>query len=389
MKILMITGTFPPRKFGGITRSSYNLAKELVKRGHEVDVCTTDLGNDSNSRLMVQHEESIDGINVYYFQNMSNFLAFNYRLFLPIGFISFIKENIRNYDVIHIHDYRSILAIIVSYYSKKYSKPYILQAHGSILPFFNKRLVKKIFDVIYGKKILKSASKIIASTELESDHYEIMEIKNNVEVIPNPIELSSFDSSPKKGNFRKKYGLNDHQIILFLNRINKIKGIDLLLSSYAELGAKMNEIMLVIVGPDDGYLEEMNKLIQKFDIADKILYVGPLYGKEKLEAYVDANVYLLPSLYESFGNTVVESLICGTPVITTENCGNAYLAKKFGRVVKNDKNEFNNAIEDILSNEYCSTEEMRNYIENIFNMDSIMGRIEYIYKNSQEAFKIE
>ena len=387
MKILMITGTFPPRKFGGITKSSYNLAKELVKRGHEVDVCTTDLGNNSNSRLTVGYNESIDGINVHYFKNASNILAFNYRLFLPMGFISFIKENIRSFDVIHIHDYRSILSIIVSYYSKKCNKPYILQAHGSILPFSNKRLVKKIFDFVYGKKILKNASRIIASTELESEHYKSMKLKKNVEVIPNPIELSSFDHSPKKGNFRKKYGLNNHKIILFLNRINKIKGIDLLLSSYAELG--MNETILVIVGPDDGYLGEMNKLIKKLGIADKVLYVGPLYGNEKLEAYIDANVYLLPSLFESFGNTVIESLMCGTPVITTENCGNAYLVKNFGRVVKADKKKLNNAIKDVLMEGYYDVEQIRDYIKIILDTSLIMGRIEDIYKDSQGVFEIE
>ena len=389
MKILMITCTFPPRRFGGITQSSYNLAKGLVERGHEVDVCTTDLGDNSNSRLMVQHKKYIDGINVYYFPNISNFLAFNCRLFLPIGFISFMKEHIKNYDVVHIHDYRSTLAIITSYYSKKYNKPYILQAHGSMLPFFNKRLIKMIFDVVYGKKILKNASRIIASTELELEHYAIMKLKNNVEVVPNPIELSSFSNSPEKGNFRKKYELNDDQIILFLNRINKIKGIELLLSSYAELETEMSGIMLVIVGPDDGYLDEMNRLIEKFDIANKILYVGPLYGNEKLEAYTDADIYLLPSLFESFGNTVIESLMCGTPVIATENCGNAYLAKKFGRVVKNDKNEFNSAIKDVLSKKYYNVEEMRDYIKSIFDMDLIMCRIEHIYENSQEVFEID
>ncbi len=387
MKILMITCTFPPRAFGGITKSSYNLAKELVKRGHEVDVCTTDLGDNSNSRLMVMHKESLDGINVYYFRNISNFLAFNHRLFLPVGFISFIKENVGKYDVIHVNDYRSVLAVVVSYYSKRYNKPYILQTHGAIMPFFNKTILKKIFDKIYGKKILEGASKIIASTELEADHYEIMKIKNNVEVIPNPVELSDFNASPKNGNFRRKYGLNNRKILLFLNRINRVKGLDLLLHSYAELG--MTETMLVIAGPDDGYLENMNELIEKFDIADNILYVGPLYGKEKIEAYADANVYVLPSLFESFGNTVVESLMCGTPVITTKNCGNSYLAKKFGRVVKNDKNEFKNAIKDVLSCETYCIEEMRSYIENIFNMDSIMDRIEYIYKNGKEALEIE
>jgi glycogen synthase len=85
MEILVISGTFPPRNFGGVTAVSYNLAKRLVELGHGVTVYTTDVGNSLNSRLDVQDIEVIDGITVHYFKNISNSLAFKHRLSLPLG----------------------------------------------------------------------------------------------------------------------------------------------------------------------------------------------------------------------------------------------------------------------------------------------------------------
>jgi len=72
------------------------------------------------------------------------------------------------------------------------------------------------------------------------------------------------------------------------------------------------------VGPDDGYLGELKALVKALRIEDKVLITGPLYGEDKLEAYVDADVYVLPSRYEIWGITVLEAYACGKPVITSK-----------------------------------------------------------------------
>ncbi|TET41289.1 MAG: glycosyl transferase, partial [Elusimicrobia bacterium] len=131
MKILLISSTFPPRKFGGITASSYILAKNLVERRHEVTVYTTDI-NDRYSRIRdIKGVKNIDGIQVHYFKNISNWLASS-RLYLPIGMISVIKRELDKFDIIHLNEFRSFQSIIVHRYAKKYSIPYVLQARGSL-----------------------------------------------------------------------------------------------------------------------------------------------------------------------------------------------------------------------------------------------------------------
>jgi glycosyltransferase involved in cell wall biosynthesis len=112
--------------------------------------------------------------------------------------------------------------------------------------------------------------------------------------------------------------------VLFLGRISFVKGLDLLIEAFA--GAHKSA-SLTIVGPDDrdGCLE----VIRRRKV-ERVTLPGPLYGREKLEALVDADLLVLPSRYESFGNAAAEAIACGTPVLVSDQCGIAPLVK--GRV---------------------------------------------------------
>jgi len=169
--------------------------------------------------------------------------------------------------------------------------------------------------------------------------------------VPNGIDLFEFDNLPKRGEFRRKYGLgSDQKIILYLGRIHKIKGLDLLAKAFAQV---LNDfdVKLVITGPDDGYLPTLIRLIKELEIEEKVLFTGPLYGEDKLEAYVDADVYVLPSFYEIFGITVLEALACGTPVIVTDRCGLADVINgQAGLVVPYDKEQLQHALLNMLGN---------------------------------------
>ena len=385
MKILVISGTFPPRKFGGVTNISYKTARKLAELGHEVTVYTTDVGNTQSSRLDVQRGKMvIDGVKVYYFRNISNRLAFKHRLFLPVGMTSFIRKNITNFDIIHIHDYRSLLNVIIHHYSKKYGVPYVIQSHGS-LPRMGKQGLKRLYDWVWGNKILKNASKVIALTEVEAEQYKNMGVDGNkIEIVPNGIDLAEYDDLPEKGRFRRKYNIKDNEkIILYLSRIHKIKGLDLLVNAFADLIKEVDNVRLVIVGPDDGFLSNLKSQIEKLGIGDKVLLTGALYDRDKLEAYIDADVYVLPSRYEAFPNTVLEAFACGTPVIVTDRCSIADIVRdKVGFVVKFDENQLANAILKLLRDVELSKEfgkRGRKLVEEKLNWDRIVEDLVKIY----------
>ena len=385
MKILQIMPTFIPSRFGGVSLF-YNLSKNLVKRGHEVVVYTTDI-KDRYSRLSdIRGGKDIDGIKVYYFRNISSSLATEYRLSLPRGMPAAVKREIRNFDIIHLHNIRTFQNIIIHHYARKYGIPYVLQAHGSLVTFFQKRWQKRIFDVTCGQRILRDAAKLLAVTPIEAEQYRNTGAsEDKIEVIPNGLDLSEFENLAERGEFRRKHGLSDDQrIILFLGRIHRTKGLDLLTRAFTDLSKVLNNIKLVIIGPDDGYLPALKKLIADLGIGSEVLFTGHLYGKDKMEAYVDTDVFVLPSVYEIFGITILEALACGTPVIVTDRCGIAdVLNGQAGLVVPYDKDQLRDALRHMLGDDKLRQqfgERGKLLVREQFNWKKIAEQMENVYE---------
>ena len=386
MRILQVTPTFMPSNFGGISLF-YNLSKNLTKRGHEVVVYTTDI-KDRYSRLAeIQGGRNIDGIKVWYYRNISNTLATKYRLSVPRGMSLAIRRKINSFDIIHLHNFRTFQNILIHHYAKKYDIPYVLQAHGSLTTFFHKRWLKRIFDVIWGRRILKDVSKVFALTPIEAEQYKNMGVsEHKIEIVPNGLDLSEFDNLPERGEFRTKYGLDANQkIILFLGRIHRIKGLDLLIKVFSDLAKFLDDVKLVIAGPDDGYLTSLKKLITDLGISDKVLLTGPLYGQEKLNAYVDADIYVLSSSYEIFGITVLEACACGTPVVITDRCGIAdVIDGQAGLAIPYDKDALGKALRDILNDDQMRRqfgEKAKLLVREKFNWEKISQQLEDVYES--------
>jgi glycosyltransferase involved in cell wall biosynthesis len=340
VKILQVIDFFTPSR-GGSVIVPYNISKQLAKNGHDVTILTTDFEFDKD------FAKSLEQVTVIPFNCKANLSLFLYSPEMK----NWLKNNIENFDLIHLHNFRSYQNMIASKYSKKNNVPYILQAHGS-LPYNGKTILKKTYDTFYGYNILRSASKCIALTETEKQQYMQMGVsEEKIEIIPNGINISEYENLPERGIFRKKNNMTEQEkIILFLGRIHWIKGLDLLVDAFADLIKEVDNTKVVIVGPDDGFLSTLKEQIKTLNIEDKVIFTGPLFLNDKLSAYVDADVYILPSRYETFPNTVLEAWACGVPVIATKECGISDLISKSGYIVNFDKIELSNKIRNILMN---------------------------------------
>lgn len=393
MKILHVVNFFKPSwDGGGPTKVCYDFTTELVKRGHDVTVYTTD---GFKSKLNVETNKclDVDGIKTYYFKSISRYLTRALVLPIPYYLIIVAKRELSTFDVIHIHEYRTVAAIIIQYYSKKYKIPYVLEGHGSVLPSFERQKLKKIFDILFGYRILKNASKLIALTSLQVEQYVEMGVDaSKIEVIPNGICISEFDSLPKRGEFREKYSIAQSQkIVLYLGRIHEIKGINILVDAFSEYLKKDNDAILIIAGPDDRFMSRLKMQIKELGIEDNVLFSGPIYGIDKLKAYIDADVYVLPSFYETFPMTVIEACACGTPVIVTDRCGISDLIdNKVGYVVEYDKNMLKDALLDMLNDEGIRIKfgnEGRRLALTKLSLNQIICEIEGIYNEISSANK--
>lgn len=298
---------------------AYDLGKELVKRGNEIFVYTSD-ALDLHNRVKTKVVE-IKGMNVHYFKNLSMFSVRTSRLFLTPEMNKQLQcdlSSLAPFDIIHIHEYSTYQNIIARQLAKKYSVPYVLQAHGS-LPIIGRASRRWFFDVLFGHKLLKDASKVIALNSMEVEQYSLAGVPNErIALIPNGLDLSQFADLPNRGCFRQKFGMDSNKrIVLFLGRVNQIKGLDTLARAFKQVVKGFNDALLVIAGPDDGYLNSLKNLVNSLKMEDNVLFVGPLYGNDKLSAYVDSDVYVLPSTYETFPVTILEAYACSIPVITS------------------------------------------------------------------------
>jgi glycosyltransferase involved in cell wall biosynthesis len=141
-------------------------------------------------------------------------------------------------------------------------------------------------------------------------------------MIPNGIDLKPFDNLPDKGYFAQELGFSgDKKVILFLSRINIKKGLDLLLPAIYELAKEREDFILALAGPDDGYLEATQAFIKQHQAESYIRWIGMKTGQEKLAAFADADVFVLPSHSEGFSIATLEALVSGTPSVLSDKVG--------------------------------------------------------------------
>ncbi len=348
--------------------------------GNRVTVYTSDM-RDVTTRIGGNQRRFCDGFEIIRSKNVSPLFYRSSGLLITPDLGGFLSGRIRDYDVIHIHEYTTYQNIVVQRLAKKYRVPYVLQAHGS-LPVLSKRVRKWLYYVFFGSKVLNGASRVIALSRVEAEQYRALGVpEEKIDVIPNGIDLSGYADLPPVGSFRKRHDINE-KMVLYLGRIHRIKGIDILVRAFAKVLDKLGDVKLVVAGPDDGYLGVLEGLIKALGIEDNVLILGPLYGKDKQMAYVDADVYVLPSRYETFPMSVLEALACGTPVIMTENCGVAeYFKDKAGLVVKADPLDLRDAVLEMLVNhkkqklfrENCKTLVQR------FDISETASKLEKVY----------
>lgn len=384
MNILHVVPAFAPCfSAGGVVNAAYQIAKKQVEMGHNVTVFTTDSCKERLS-LNKHYDVDVDGIKVYYFKNLSNSIKNKLTIDTPISLPFKLRKMIKNFDIIHIHEHRHSLAIATHRYAKKNNIPYVLQAHGSVLPFFQKEGLKEIFDKLWGFDILYDASKVFALTEVEKSQYLKMGVKEEkIAIVPLGINIEEYSKLPPRGNFKSKYNISpDEQLILFLGRIHEIKGLDLLIESFAKL--KTENVKLAIVGGDYGFLDKVNQLISKYSLEDKVVFPGVLVGLKKHEALIDCDIFVMPSRYESFTTSGLEAMACGKPLVLTENNHiHDWVDQNVGLVSKFDVESLANSLDELLNNKELQHSFGNRGIELIqrkYNWNIIVEQIKELYE---------
>jgi len=385
MKVLMLTEFYAPAwAFGGPPKVMSGIGSELVRRGHSVTVITTNVLDAHNE--VPKREQIIDGVKVTYLKTWSKWLAWNHKIFVPKGLGKSLKENVKEYDVILLASFRTIFNWLGYRYAQKFGTPYVLLPYGTLPRAGNaKKLMKFILDQFYGHRTLRDASAVLAQTGHEMQEARKFGARDsNTRLVPLHIDMSEFERLPPKGSFRRKIGIGSNEkAILFLGRLHKYKGLDLLLDSFSHLVQTHDDWRLIIVGRDDGYQPTMLKLIETLRLGKKALFVGPLYEKDRIEAYIDADVFVMPSShYEETSTAALEACASRTPVIVTKQASIPGLDEyKAGFTISYSSEELKDALSTILNDRKLRAkmgENARRMIEERFTLNGVTDEFEKI-----------
>jgi glycosyltransferase involved in cell wall biosynthesis len=319
MRILQVIPYFTP-VLGGSVSIAYNLSIELSKMGHQLCVATSDYMLDEN---FIARAES-HGIEVRTFHCTSNAGMF----FFTPGIKKWLDTEIDSYDLIHLHNFRSYQNVVVPKYARLRKKPYALQAHGSVPRLVDKKIRKWLFDSLWGFNIIRDAEALLAVSDIEVNQYVQFGAKDNqIHVVPNGVVIpSSSRKTEDRLSIRRRLNINEGDgLILFLGRIHRIKGLDFLLRAFQALLKENPNTVLVVAGPDCGYLSQLRTLANQLRVMGKIRFLD--YVEDVSPIYQAADLLVYPAEYEIFGLVPFEALLCGTPVIVTAGCGCGNLIK--------------------------------------------------------------
>lgn len=351
MKILHIVPTYyPAYRGGGPIFSVHFLNKYLVRAGAEVTVYTTNMDGSGVLDAPVSREVDIDGVKIHYFP--ITWRGWEY----SIGMEKAVRENIKNFDLIHITSVFLSASAIGAHYAKKFGKPYIISPRGSLMrePMAKKSsLKKKIYLSLIEKRNLSGANAIHFTAEEEMKEYlaQGLALKDYF-IVPNGLAPEELGSAAD-GNIRKAFGIGiDKKIILSLGRLNWKKGFDTLIPAFAELlDSKPNAVILIAGGDEGGYKKIIEELAEEYGVAGKIIFAGMLTGGMKTAAYEQSQVFVLPSYSENFGMSVAEAMYLKLPVIVSEGVAISDKIRNAGAgiVIKKDAKECGEALRKILS----------------------------------------
>jgi glycosyltransferase involved in cell wall biosynthesis len=233
------------------------------------------------------------------------------------------RKAVRDADFVSLHSLYSFPVLAGYLLSRLYGKPFGVWPHGVLAPFQRQVSTRKkrIYGRLFADGILRKASVLFFSAEGERAETLNMDLHTPSVIIPDGFNAEEFSDLPPRGRFRERFfGGHDGPLILFLARLNAKKGIDVLITAMRGVVSRYPDARLALVGPPDprSFGKQVSQWVKESGIDSSVVVTGPADPALRLEAFADADIYVLPSHAENFGLSVFEAMACGVPVIVSD-----------------------------------------------------------------------
>jgi glycosyltransferase involved in cell wall biosynthesis len=344
MRILhVVSAYYPAVRYGGPIRSVHGLAAALAHRGHDVHVYTTSIDGDTDLDVPLDRPVSMDGVSVHYFR-----VPALRRIWWAPSLGRRLRESIGDFDVVHIHAVFLWPMLAAARAAARAGVPYVLSPRGMLIRDVisrKSRWVKTAWIRVFERKTLAQAAAIHVTAELEGAELHAMGLQSrHIACIPNGVDWPRAHLSLIQGPYKDLPG----RYVLFLSRISWKKGLDRLVTAWQWI----SDVPLVIAGNDDeNYQPELEELARSLGIGDRVIFLGSVEDTHKWALYEHAELFVLPSYSENFGNVIAEAMAMSCPVVLTAEVGIAPIVEATGAglVVDGDPEKLATAIRELLA----------------------------------------
>jgi len=344
---------------GGMSVYIRELSLELGRRGHMVDIYTRAHDPLDEQVYCLGPNVRLIHIQAGEVGEMSKLAIFPHARDCAHNLDQFRRQSGIEYDVIQSHYWLS--GCVGMWLQDWWNIPHITMFHtlGAVKNAIGVGGTEPELRIESEGRVLEKCDDVIAATEREKadliHHYGAL--RDKIGVIPCGINLDLFQPIDKEVA-RQRLGTNGHKVVLFVGRIQRLKGLDRLFRAISYLKQDEN-VRLMVVGGDSripNEVEHLRNVSQSMDIQNMVNFVGQVDQKELPYYYSAADVCVIPSYYESFCLVALESMACGTPLVATDVGGISGVVRQGENgyiVADNDPAYIADALSTLLSGQYA------------------------------------
>lgn len=356
MRVLHVIPSISPKR-GGPSTALPMLVRASIAAGVEVTVATTD-DDGPTERLDVPLQREVrEGDNAathIYFPRQSTF----YTISWPLR--DWLRSHVGDFDVVHIHALFSFPSVVAARAAQRAGVPYVIRPLGVLNRWglaHRRPILKRGSLRLVEVPLIRRAAAMHYTSGRERDeaHWVDPVVADTASaIIPLPVEIFPENDRASAGPFYGRFPeAVDRQVVLFLSRIDRKKGIELLLEAFASVLVEFPGALLVLAGNgEEGYIAELRGKAEGFGIASHVLWAGFLSGADKRGAFVAATLFVLPSYSENFGIAAAEALAAGVPVLLSDQVAVADDVREHGAgvVVSCEANSIADGLRQLLAN---------------------------------------
>ena len=328
MKILHVIPFFAPAwRYGGPVTVVLGLTRELARQGHDITVMTTNIDGPNDLDVPLESPVTMEGVEVWYYPvQRPRWYCFSRPLARAL------RERVSDYDIVHVHSIFLWPTTVAAFWSRKRKVPYLLHPAGALDPTtlsksyaswrvsVSSRVKKWLYLKTLGRLDVNRATAVHFTSQADLEVSRALKVRPPGYVLPFGVSLDDMDETIGGPGLRQRFPeLEGRKIVLFLSRLDPIKGLDILISALGGLSAMRSDFALVVAGAGTrDYESYIASLVARHGLQDRTVFLGMVQPGEKWSVLRDADVFVLASRHENFPMAVLEAMAAGVPIVISD-----------------------------------------------------------------------